>query len=139
MAQYELGWHYLEGKRWQKDVTRALMLLRAAAKQGNVCAQEELGMIYFKGFDVAADFSQAYTWFVLAGADSSETKAVLSQIRSKLSPVETQRRGSATNAQRRAGPGTGLSESQLYPLERPTTLHDGEAKKESPCSSIRFT
>jgi TPR repeat protein len=98
MAQYELGWHYLEGKRWQKDVTRALMLLRAAAKQGNVCAQEELGMIYFKGFDVAADFSQAYTWFVLAGADSSETKAALSQIRSKLSPVEIAQAEAAAKA-----------------------------------------
>jgi TPR repeat protein len=98
MAQYELGWHYLEGKRWQKDVPRALTLLRAAAKQGHVCAQEELGMIYFKGLDVPADFSQAYTWLVLAGADSSETEVSLSQIRTRLTPVEIAQAEAAAKA-----------------------------------------
>lgn len=119
MAQYELGWHYLEGKHWHKDVSRAVDLLRAAAQQGNPCAQEELGMIYFKDVDVPADFPQACKWLLICGAEGSEPKAALNEIRSRLAPEQiAQAEAAAKNFSANQNPLDDLRRVALFEFEK---------------------
>lgn len=62
-AQWALGTHYFDAKGEERDVARALELMRAASVQSFAPAQAFLGWMYFEGSGVERDPKQAFEWF----------------------------------------------------------------------------
>jgi TPR repeat protein len=93
-AQYKLGWMYFYGGldtfgriiNVPRDLGQAVAWLRKAADQGNVPAQNTLGIAYELGLGVPQDYAQAVAWLRKA-ADLG----VLSQFEIKL-PRKADRR-----------------------------------------------
>ena len=46
---------------------------RAAAEEGNVIAQNEVGIMYAKGEGLPQDYVQAHMWFSLSAAQDGDT------------------------------------------------------------------
>ncbi len=73
-AQYNVGWHYLQGitsetgSEPQKDYDEAVKWLRKSADQGYAKAQRELGSCYQYGRGVKADHAEAFRLFSCAAA-----------------------------------------------------------------------
>ena len=55
-----------------KDEVEAVKWYRKAAEQGNGCAQEELGRMYYSGQGVPKNFIESYAWYLLAKANGQE-------------------------------------------------------------------
>jgi len=75
-SQWMLGQHYFDAKGEDRDVARALELIRAAAVQGLASAQSFLGWMYFNGTDVKRDLAESFAWFS-AAARQEDTYALL--------------------------------------------------------------
>jgi TPR repeat protein len=60
---------YLNGLGVKQDARVAARWYRRAAEQGNVEAQNNLGVLYATGRGVPHDDVQAYYWFALAAAE----------------------------------------------------------------------
>lgn len=58
-AQLELGLMYAEGKGVEKNIKETLKWFIKAAEQGNVNAQNNLGIMY----DAAGLYDEAFKWF----------------------------------------------------------------------------
>ena len=69
------------GVRWRlrprfnekKDYATDASWFRTAAEEGNVIAQNEVGIMYAKGEGVPQDFVLAYMWFSLSAAQDGDT------------------------------------------------------------------
>jgi localization factor PodJL len=81
-----------------KDYEQAASWFRKAAERGQVKAQHNLGVFYYKGLGVAKDEQQAYFWFLLASAAGDE-EAVRARERVESGLTEAQR--AATQAKAR--------------------------------------
>ncbi|MEE9221948.1 MAG: tetratricopeptide repeat protein, partial [Nitrosomonadaceae bacterium] len=57
---------YLRGEGVTQDYLEALKWCRLAAKQGNVNAQSNLGLMYGQGKGITQDYQQAVKWYRLA-------------------------------------------------------------------------
>lgn len=66
LADFELGMKYYSASNFEK----AHREFRQAAKFGDVSAQFNLGVMYYRGEFVARDPIQAYAWLALAAQDS---------------------------------------------------------------------
>jgi TPR repeat protein len=99
LAQYNLGYIYLESKGVPQDFAEAAKWFQLAAKQGNSKAQYNLGNLYLQGHGVPQDNIKAHMWFNLSGA-SGDPQAQLARdvVASSLLPAdlsEAQRRATA--------------------------------------------
>ena len=65
-AQFQLAFHYYDGRGIAQDYTEAVNWFRKAADQGHVEAMHNLGHMYAKGQGVPQDFAEAYKWLDLA-------------------------------------------------------------------------
>ena len=63
---------YAEGQGVPKDSAKAVELFTKAAEQGNVDAQNNLGVMYFVGEGVSRDVNKAKQWFEKAAAQGNE-------------------------------------------------------------------
>jgi TPR repeat protein len=54
------------------DFTEAARLFRLSAEQGNLTAQDSLGVLYVNGEGVPQDYVQAYAWFNIAATNVPE-------------------------------------------------------------------
>lgn len=69
-----------------------LAALRAAAEQGQVQAQYELGVLYEFGFGSPDHKIEAYVWYSrAAAAGNREAAARLERLRAELAPAELER------------------------------------------------
>ncbi|MEI9902761.1 MAG: tetratricopeptide repeat protein [Asticcacaulis sp.] len=59
MAQYNLGWMYLEGDGIPQNRARGVQFIQKAADQGDAEAQYDLGVMYLKGYGVLQDRAMA--------------------------------------------------------------------------------
>lgn len=74
MAQHNLARMYEVGegvKSSEYSLTAAASWYRRAALQGYKPSQGNLGILYAAGKGVKRDYVEAYTWFILAGADAN--------------------------------------------------------------------
>ena len=71
------------------DYETTLKEFRAVADQGEVAAQNSLGLMYYKGQDVPENYIQAYMWASLAAAQSDEDAVEgLEILEKKMTPVQ---------------------------------------------------
>jgi TPR repeat protein len=70
------------------DFPEAARLFRKSAEQGNVTAQDSLGVLYVNGEGVPQDYVQAYAWFNIAEtyvpADDDGWHARLNRFRNEI-------------------------------------------------------
>lgn len=70
------------------DFSEAARLFRTSAEQGNVTAQDSLGVLYVNGEGVPQDYVQAYAWFNVAEtnvpADDEGWHARLNRFRNEI-------------------------------------------------------
>ena len=78
VAQASLGLLFQTGQGTQVDLTRALELFRASAKQGYPFAFTALGNSYHEGLGVKQDRQIALIWFLL-GAEHDPNSAFMAQ------------------------------------------------------------
>lgn len=62
-AQATLGWMFHTGKGVRKNLKRALMWYRAAAKQNHIVAQNNVGVFYEQGVGVRKSYRKAAKWY----------------------------------------------------------------------------
>ena len=75
VAQFYVGMIYGTGKAGvKKDYQQAVYWYRKAADQGQMDAQNNLGVLYYYGLDVTQDYSQAVYWYRKA-ADQGQIDA----------------------------------------------------------------
>ena len=72
MAQYNLGWYYMEGIGVDKDVKEAVEWYRKAAEQGISEAQYVLGACYQNGIVADKNITEAVKWYRKAAAQGHE-------------------------------------------------------------------
>ena len=67
-AQYNLGmmYHNGGGKAHPRDYEEAMKWLRLAADQGNVEAEDRVGLMYYLGEGVRQDYAEAVRWYKTA-------------------------------------------------------------------------
>jgi hypothetical protein len=67
-AQYNLGmmYHNGGGKAHPRDYEEAMKWLRLAADQGNVEAEDRVGLMYYLGEGVPQDYAEAVRWYKTA-------------------------------------------------------------------------
>jgi TPR repeat protein len=63
IAQYHLGWLYETGQGVPRDPTKAVDLVRAAARRGQACAMNRLGELYEEGALGYRDRQEAVRWW----------------------------------------------------------------------------
>ena len=69
---------YANGEGVPKDPVKAVELFQKAADQGNVDAENNLGVMYFSGEGIARDTDKAKEWFAKAAAQgNADAKANL--------------------------------------------------------------
>ena len=68
VAEYELGYAYVEGNGVPKKMDEAVAWFRRCAEQGSPLGQVGLGTAYAKGDAGERDLIEAYKWFLLAAA-----------------------------------------------------------------------
>ena len=61
---------YAKGYGVEQDYAQAMQWCRRAADQGNVGAQQQIGVMYHFGYGVPKDLLQAYFWYTLATGKS---------------------------------------------------------------------
>ena len=66
---------YDTGEGVPQDDAEAVRWYRLGAEQGNVSAQNNLGVMYVNGKGVPQDFVYAHLWWNLAAANGNETAA----------------------------------------------------------------
>lgn len=66
VAQFNIGWLYLNGVGVEKNYEKSMVWLRASAGQENFAARYALGLIYAKGLGVSQDNILAISLFRLA-------------------------------------------------------------------------
>ena len=72
-----------------QDYATALALLRPLSEQGDIDAQYILGVMYYLGQGVSADYVQAYAWMYLASAQGHKNAyLVRERIAGKLTPEQ---------------------------------------------------
>ena len=62
---------YANGEGVSKDSTKAVELFQKSAEQGNVDAQNNLGVMYYAGEGVPRDEAKAKQWFKKAAAQGN--------------------------------------------------------------------
>ena len=62
---------YANGEGVPKDPAKAVELFQKAAEQGNVDAQNNLGVMYYAGEGVPRDETKAKEWFKKAAAQGN--------------------------------------------------------------------
>jgi len=68
-GQFMLGWLYEKGEGGvARDYAAALVQYQLAAAQNYDLAQNQIGVVYDKGYGVAKDFAEALRWLKLAAA-----------------------------------------------------------------------
>ncbi len=68
LAQFNLGFHYYDGRAVAQDYAEAVKWWRLAAEQGYVEALHNLGRMYGTGQGVPQDYVEAHKWFDLAAS-----------------------------------------------------------------------
>jgi TPR repeat protein len=63
---------YANGEGVPQDASKAVELFKKAAEQGNVDAQNNLGVMYYSGEGVSRDTDKAKEWFSKAAAQGNE-------------------------------------------------------------------
>lgn len=63
IAQYSMGWMYINGRGVEKNETEAVKWYRKAAEQGLHFGQHALGMMYASGRGVAKNNQEAVRWY----------------------------------------------------------------------------
>jgi hypothetical protein len=62
-----------------------------AAQQGSANAQYRLGMMYYEGKGIPADYVEAYRWIVLAAMnDVPGTQDLIDTLRQKITPSQSE-------------------------------------------------
>ena len=62
-AQFELGWHYVNGKQVKQDFVVGLTWYIRAAESGYPKAQHEIGDIYYNGVGVPRNIRTSLSWY----------------------------------------------------------------------------
>ncbi len=62
-AQYKVAVLYFSGRKGEKNLYKAFMYFKKAAKQGHIKAQYMTGRFYEEGWSTAQDFSEAINWY----------------------------------------------------------------------------
>jgi TPR repeat protein len=71
-GMYKLGYAYITGIGLEKNVDKAIYLLKKASEKGNDDAMLELGRIYYTGQDVDKDCNKAFEFFTEAATSGNE-------------------------------------------------------------------
>jgi hypothetical protein len=74
-AQYLLAFAYQNGDFVNKNMTEAVRWYTAAALQGHMASQHNLGVIHMQGIGVAKNYEKAYAWALLAKENGNDTLA----------------------------------------------------------------
>ena len=88
-AQFQLGVRYAVGSDAAQDYGEAARWFSAAAEQGHILAQSNMGAYYWAGRGVEKDLNKAYFWALLAqsgGDDASRVRVPF--LASRLSETE---------------------------------------------------
>jgi TPR repeat protein len=93
-GDFEDGVKFVESK----DYARAISSFRKAAARGDAKAQNNLGVIYYKGEGVAQDYVERHKWRKLAGengyADARKSRETVEKLMTREQIAEAQRRAS---------------------------------------------
>lgn len=88
-AQYELGMRYHDGEGVSQSYAKAVKWWEKAAAQGDPSAQYQLGFMHYEGKGTPISFVEAYPYLSVAAAlNKSKVKALLPDIREKLTPAQ---------------------------------------------------
>jgi TPR repeat protein len=81
---------YREGKGVQQSYAEALKWYRKAAEQGDVGAQNDLGLMYDEGQGVPQDYVIAHMWYTLAAAQGTLKEAVTNRdgVAARMTPAQ---------------------------------------------------
>jgi len=75
-AQFQLGLRYAVGSDVAQDYGEAARWFSAAAEQGHIMAQSNMGAYYWAGRGVDKDLNRAYFWALLAQSGGDEASRV---------------------------------------------------------------
>jgi TPR repeat protein len=76
MAHHRLGWMHANGEiTGKRDYTAAVELWGPAAEGGLYKAQDDLGVMYWRGDGVQKNLAIAYAWFFIAKESNSKATA----------------------------------------------------------------